>query len=282
MVIVDSQVHIWGHDAPERPWPPGGKNLRHKYYTADALVHEMDIAGVDCAVLVPPVFEGDRNDVALAAAARFPDRLAVMGRLALDLPQSREQLAHWRDTPGMLGIRQSFFTEEHRRLLFNGSTDWFWNAAEAARLPVYVFCPGLLDVIGDVACSHPNLPLVICHFGLAPEAGLRDLQEAPDRLLELARFPNVAVKASALPCHAHEDYPFPSLREPLERVIEGFGAGRVFWGSDLTRLPCTYKQMVDFGKQLTFLSTDELEQVMGAGLRNWLRWPGQSQAIANH
>ena len=23
MHIVDSQVHLWGADTPERPWPPG-------------------------------------------------------------------------------------------------------------------------------------------------------------------------------------------------------------------------------------------------------------------
>jgi len=60
------------------------------------------------------------------------------------------------------------------------------------------------------------------------------------------------------------------LREPLRKVIEAFGANRVFWGSALTRLPCTYKEVVDFGKGLDFLSPEELEQVMGAGLMTWL------------
>ena len=23
MLIVDAQVHIWGADTPDRPWPPG-------------------------------------------------------------------------------------------------------------------------------------------------------------------------------------------------------------------------------------------------------------------
>jgi hypothetical protein len=30
MLIVDSQVHIWGADTPDRPWPPGGAQRAQK------------------------------------------------------------------------------------------------------------------------------------------------------------------------------------------------------------------------------------------------------------
>jgi predicted TIM-barrel fold metal-dependent hydrolase len=272
MVVVDCQVHLWGPDAPERPWPAGAKNPGHRFLTPAALLGEMDAAGVQRAVLVPPAFEGDRNDVVAAAARRYPDRFGAMGRLALDLPQSREAIRTWRDTPGMLGIRQSFFTPEHRRVLASGAADWFWPAAEAARIPVYVFCPGLVHVMAEVARAHPRLRLVICHFGVAAQSDLQGLHTAVEQVLEAARFPNIAVTASALPCHAGEPYPFPSLRAPVRKVIDAFGASRVFWGSDLTRLPCTYDEVVAFGKQTDGLSSGELEQLMGAGLMRWLRW----------
>jgi predicted TIM-barrel fold metal-dependent hydrolase len=29
MMIVDSQVHIWAADTPERPWPPGEAARAH-------------------------------------------------------------------------------------------------------------------------------------------------------------------------------------------------------------------------------------------------------------
>ncbi|MGE0797603.1 MAG: amidohydrolase [Lautropia sp.] len=269
---MDSQVHIWGPETPERPWPADGKNLRHRFLTPEALIGEMSAAGVQRAVLVPPAFEGDRNDVVIAAAQKYPARFGVMGRLTLDLPESRNAIRAWRECPGMLGIRQSFFTPQHRAVLASGAADWFWPAAEAAGIPVYVFCPGLVHVMGEVARSHPALRLVISHFGLAPQADLRDLHAAVDQLLEVARYPNMAVTASALPCHVDEPYPFPSLREPVRKVIGAFGASRVFWGSDLTRLPCTYQEMVMFGRQLEGLSSVELEQFMGAGLMRWLRW----------
>src|ERR1700682_1474111 len=90
MLIVDSQVHIWGSDTPARPWPVPPAGLKavpvHNNsvpFTQDFLLREMDKAGVDRVVIVPPSWEGDRNDLALAAARQHPDRLAVMGRLAL-------------------------------------------------------------------------------------------------------------------------------------------------------------------------------------------------------
>ena len=88
MNIVDSQVHIWGPDTPQRPWPPGRAKEAQKPYpiSQETLLFQMDLAGVRRMVLVPPSWEGDRNDLALAAAQQYPDRFAVMGRLALRDP----------------------------------------------------------------------------------------------------------------------------------------------------------------------------------------------------
>ena len=48
MLIVDAQVHIWGADTPERPWPTGGHARAHRPapFSKDDLLREMDAAGV--------------------------------------------------------------------------------------------------------------------------------------------------------------------------------------------------------------------------------------------
>ena len=51
-------------------------------YGYEQLVADMDRAGVDRAILVPPSFDGDRNDYALEAVRKHPDRFAIMGRCA--------------------------------------------------------------------------------------------------------------------------------------------------------------------------------------------------------
>ena len=56
MPIVDAQVHIWGADTRERPWPSGRGVEAQKPYpvTKDMLRFEMELAKVDRIVLVPP------------------------------------------------------------------------------------------------------------------------------------------------------------------------------------------------------------------------------------
>ena len=109
MLIADAQVHVWGPNTPERPWKKGGaKPHRDEPLGADELLRLMDTAGVGRAILVPPSWDGDRNDLALQAAQQHPDRYAVMGRLDLKAPDARGQVAKWRDQAGMLGLRCSF------------------------------------------------------------------------------------------------------------------------------------------------------------------------------
>src|SRR5687767_6798150 len=91
MLIADSQVHIWAASTPERPWPARHSPHRPEPLTKDDVLREMDAAGVQRAVLVPPTWEGERNDVVLEAARLHPDRFAVMGRLNMDAPGARGQ-----------------------------------------------------------------------------------------------------------------------------------------------------------------------------------------------
>ena len=106
MPIVDAQIHLWAADRPDRPWPPGGAQRAQKPYPVDKnmALAGMKEAGVDRAVIVPPSWEGERNDVALEAARLHPDRFAVMGRFPLEKRESRSLVDAWKGQPGMLGI----------------------------------------------------------------------------------------------------------------------------------------------------------------------------------
>jgi L-fuconolactonase len=91
-MIVDAQVHLWKAEAADRPWPAWGREACHlpEPLTYQKMLGLMDQAGVDRMVIVPPSWEGDRIDYALEAAAKHPDRFAVMGRIALDDPGSAD------------------------------------------------------------------------------------------------------------------------------------------------------------------------------------------------
>ena len=99
MLIVDSQVHIWGASTPARPWPARHAPHRPEPFDADDLLKEMNAAGVDAVIIVPPGWEGDRNDLGLQAAHLHPTRFAVVGRLYPSATESRAMLSRWRKQP---------------------------------------------------------------------------------------------------------------------------------------------------------------------------------------
>ncbi len=273
MRIVDSQVHIWGANTPERPWPARSHPQRETPWSADEVLAEMDAAGVERAVIVPPSWEGDRNDLGLEAARKHPGRFAVMGRLDPEAAGARAALGTWRE-PGMLGLRFSFHTPLLRQPFLDGGFDWVWGEAERLGLPVMVLLhQEYLHHLEPIARAHPNLKLVIDHLGLVN--GERDAQAFRnlDQLLALASLPNVAAKASALPCYSDEAYPWRGLHPYVKRVVEAFGPRRVFWGTDLTRLPCTYRQAITmFTEEMPWLEPEALDWVMGRGVVEWLGW----------
>ena len=275
MLITDAQAHLWKADSPDRPWPEGGASYAHGHgdYTKEQLIDEMERAGVGRAVLVPPSFEGDRNDVCLEAAQAHPDRFAVMGRIALDDPASRELVPSWREQPGMLGFRLTFSRLNHRSWLSDGTADWLFAAAEEAGLPIMIFAPGSTEAVRAIAQRHPDLKLTIDHLGINTELRDEQIKGPIDEVITLASLPNVAVKASSLPAVVTEPYPYPSLHEQIRKVVDAFGPRRVFWGCDITRLPCTYRQGVTlFTEELDFLDDEQLEWIMGRGIETWLGW----------
>ena len=276
MLIADSQVHLWGADTPDRPWPPGRAAQAQKPYPIDkeAVLFQMDLAGVSRVVIVPPSWEGDRNDIALDAARTYPDRFAVMGRIALEKPESKALVADWRKQPGMLGMRFTFHTDLMRPWLTDGTADWLWAAAEKYQIPLMVLVGGSLDAFDKIAQRHPGAKFTIDHVGLNRLTKGPNVFEDLPKVCALAKHPNVAVKASGMPSLSQEKYPFRDLHEPIKRLVDAFGPRRIFWGTDLTRMPCTYYECVHlFTDNLPWLKGDDLEWVMGRGVCEWLGWP---------
>ncbi len=276
MFITDSQVHIWAASTPQRPWPKG-RHQPHRPapFSKDDLLREMNAAAVTRAVLVPPSWEGEYNDLALAAARLHPDRFAVMGRIIPESPDAQAQLAKWKQQQGMLGLRFTFARPELAAPLNEGRLDWLWAEAEKFGLPVMmIVTPAQLQFVDRIAERHPGLKLVMDHLALhgrtrEPEA-FADL----DKLIALAKRPNVATKATCMPSYARDAYPYCSLHPYLRRVYDAFGPKRLFWGTDLTRMPCSYTQGITlFTEELKWLTAEDKEWIMGRGVCEWLGWP---------
>jgi hypothetical protein len=81
----------------------------------------------------------------------------------------------------------------------DGIADWFWPAAEKARLPVMFLAFGRVASFAPIAERHPGLPLIIDHMGsntaIAKEG---KLPEIIGQAVALAKYPNVSIKISNL------------------------------------------------------------------------------------
>ena len=267
MLIVDAQVHIWGSGKPS------GHHRQTSIYTAEELLAEMKEAGVDAAVLHPPSWDRFSNEMAIDAALKYPDKFCSMGWFPLDRPELRGKIDGWKQNPGMRGLRWSLTRDGQQTWHSDGTMDWLWPAAEKAGTPVATMAWRFLPQFGQIAERHPNLKLIVDHLGLIRSAQGAAAFANVDELLALAKYPNIAVKATGAPGYSGEAYPFRDIGDGLQRIFDAFGPARFFWGTDLTRMPCSYRQCVTFfTEELPWLKGRDLELVMGQGVCDWLGW----------
>lgn len=274
-MIVDAQVHMWKANSPEWPWDPGTRPQLPEPFTYERALPLMDEAGVDRVVIVPPGLNY-RNDYALEAARRYPNRFAVMGRLALDDPKAPAQLPTWKEQPGMLGIRLSFNTPETAAWLKNGTADWFWPAAEKAGVPVMFLAFGMVNMFEPIAQRHPGLTLIIDHMGVNTAiAQEKRTAEVIGHAVALAKYPNVSVKLSNLPNSSLEPYPYKDLTEHIRRLVGAFGPQRCHWGTDATNGTArgSWRQrLTHVSETLDFLSESDKDWILGRAIQQRLKW----------
>jgi len=271
MQIVDSQIHLWEH-ATMSP-----QHRQIPTYSMDDALQEMAEAGVDAAVIHPPSTLGEAmNALAVDAARQHPDTFCILGNFDLQSPDRLDIVKHWRQRPGMLGFRFTFNQPHQQRWWTDGSLYWFWAACEQAELPIGLLGGGHIADLGTIAARRRGLTLHIAHCGRGggggggtDEAAFANLGE----MLALATYPNVAVKLSGAPSYSSHPYPYRNIHPYLRQIFDAFGPQRCFWGTDITRMPCSYRQCVTmFTEELSWLQGRDKELVMGDAICDWLGW----------
>ena len=180
--IIDSQVHPYERDRPERPWM--GTLEGPAEVTGDDIVAAMDAVGVDGTLLVSP-YSMYRYDAsyALEVYAKHPGRFGLIKPFDPHSETVADEMAEWAATPGVVGARLMLTREPfeaddpglHRVLAAGAQTG----------LPVNVLCWGLVPLFRELARQHPNTRLVVDHVGLiqpyAPPASAGAVCRTPRR-----------------------------------------------------------------------------------------------------
>ena len=277
---IDSQVHAYERNRPERPWH--GFLQGPDEVTGDDMVAAMDAVGVDGALLVSP-FAMYRYDAgyALEVYAKHPGRFGLIKPFDPQSEAVADEIAEWTGTPGVVGVRvmlaaQPFEADDPglNRILAAGAQ---------AGVPVNVMCSGKLPLLRELARRHPDTRLVVDHVGLvqpfeppAPPEPFADLAN----VLSLAECDNVAIKISGACTLSHQQFPYPDIWEPLDKVFDAFGFDRCLWGTDWTRAVklLTYGQGVEAFRVTDRLSDSERSTLMGGTLAKIYNWsPGMGE-----
>src|SRR5690349_18156007 len=104
MAIIDSQVHAYEANTPNRPWHTVPNWPDH--VTGDEMVAAMDKVGVDGAIFIS-AFSMYQYDASYAVEVQqaHSGRFAIVKPVDPDNPAVADVIADWKQTPGAVGIR---------------------------------------------------------------------------------------------------------------------------------------------------------------------------------
>src|SRR3954471_18447431 len=135
-MVIDSQVHAYEANTPQRPWFRVPNWPAH--VTGDEMVAAMDKVGVDGAIFVSPfsMYQYD-GSYAVEVQKKHPGRFAIIKPVNPDDPAVADVIADWRRTPGTVGIR-IIMTKESKREPNDPGLDRICQAAVKHDFPVNV------------------------------------------------------------------------------------------------------------------------------------------------
>ena len=271
MEIIDAQIHVWGSGLPSND-----AHIQVTSFTPAQAITLMDEAGVDASIIHPPSWDPNSVNMALEATTDYPERFAIMGSIDLSNPKSVSLIPSWRQQNGMLGMRFGFLGGENQKLLHNKDLDWFWAAASEHQIPISALATDSLLELGKVSQKYPDLKLTIDHLGgrggnthLKDDASMTHIEN----LLTIGKYPNIAVKATGAPGYSSGPYPFVSMHKYLKQIYDVFGPERMFWGTDITKMKCSWRECITMvTEELPWLDRSDKTLIMGQAIRNWWGW----------
>ncbi|MGI5129871.1 amidohydrolase family protein [Pseudonocardia sp. CA-107938] len=310
--IIDAQLH---EPAIRFDWSGTDPRVRRRVLD-EVLVATMDAVGVDGAVLFP-ADTGWATELAAALPHRFrvvpplapgghlrgftPDGVVnELDPLAPDIPERIKEFAARHPCAGFRMMDRRTLPES---VAGRESVELFapvLQACEDIGVAIFLSAAGDRATPRAIARAHPQLTVVIDHLGLRqPPTNPRDVPpfRELDSLLALAAEPNIALKATGVPTLSEAAYPFADLWPSLRRLLDAFGADRLMWGSDISRIQGrighdlrilpdyqpyhglhTYSEAVHYVRDSDQLTAAEKAALLGGTVRRLLGWPAEQPA----
>jgi predicted TIM-barrel fold metal-dependent hydrolase len=274
-MIIDSQVHAYAANTPERPWFRVPNWPAH--VTGDEMVAAMDKLGIDGAIYISP-FSMYRYDGSYAVSVQkaHPDRFAIVKPVDPDDPAVADVIADWKETPGTVGIR-IIMTKESNKAPDDPGFARICAAAAKHNFPVNVLFWGNVDAGTALIDRHADTRFIIDHMAIQqpnePPAPPQPWADLP-KVLELAKRKNAVIKISGACTLSREPFPYNDIWDPLKRIFDAWGFERCLWGTDWTRAfaVVNYEQATEPFLKTDRLSDSERAMLMGGATAKAYGW----------
>jgi predicted TIM-barrel fold metal-dependent hydrolase len=124
-----------------------------------------------------------------------------------------------------------------------------WRAAADLGIAIQMhFLPAYAAQIGELAAAFPGMAVILDHLARAGQGTPAEF----DQVLQLARYPGVVMKYSAINYSSKQPYPFADARPLVRRAYDAFGPARMIWGglgqnrAEFDRQSALFEQMFEF------------------------------------
>ena len=230
-MIIDSHLHVWEADLPQYPWRPLA-HIRPTYaWPVESTLMFMDQHGIFGGVLVQVSLYGFDNRYLLDCGKRYPERFRLVGMLdprSEQIESEMEALAE----QGVRGLRLAVHLRGDIPWYNHPGADRLWRKAGELGM-ILTLLVGLdhLQEVEKAVRRFPQVTVLIDH--LARPDDFDDPINYPfDRFLQLASYPQVYAKISALGIMSRMQYPYPDALEWTRLAYAAYGRDRLMWGTD--------------------------------------------------
>jgi predicted TIM-barrel fold metal-dependent hydrolase len=269
MAVFDTHAHVIAPDLRRYPRNPVGGHASEWSQTrpadADAMLKAMDAAGVTRTVLVQAsTCYGYDNSYVANAVIAHPDRFTGVASVDTLEDDAVTVLKHWLES-GITGLR--IFTTgsnmggQQLEILDDPRSFAVWEYAQQIDLPICLQMQAkALPQVEMLAQRFPRVRILLDHLARP------DLADGPPYaraagLWALARFPNIYLKASPHTFAAAKTGQ-ATAASFFRRVVDEFGAQRIFWGSNFPAAEGTLAELLALAREnFATLSADEQEWI---------------------
>ena len=270
-MIVDTHVHVWEIDPPKYPVGPTSPNWNSypdEPGTADELLAEMDVHGVDWTVLVQTSWSTWDNGYIADSVERFSNRFIGHGLIDPQDPNNAEQVRYWIKERGLAGFRLHPMYYPDEKILLTRQNEPMWEEiASLGAVIQFHLRAEFADQVAVIADQHPSLKLVLDHMGY-PQVDADEAAFQP--IVDLAQYDNIYLKLSDVAGRSSQDFPYTDVHPFIEKLVGAFGAERMVWGTGYPghhrvkhNWPTLDQELHLVRERLPFLTEAQRERILG-------------------